>query len=62
MKKNIKYQILATYAGKNYSGEVTIGNGTASITVSEGLTGSFPVDPVSGEVNATLIYPLNNCN
>jgi hypothetical protein len=61
MKKNTKYQITATYDGKNYSGEVTINNSTAMIVSSVGLTGSFPIDPASGEVNAKLIYPLNNC-
>lgn len=61
MKKNVKYTITATYDGTNYSGEVTISNGTATIVSSVGLTGSFPVNPTSGEVDATLVYPLNSC-
>ena len=61
MKKNVKYTITTTYDGTNYSGEVTISNGTATIVSSVGLTGSFPVNPTSGEVDATLVYPLNSC-
>ena len=61
MKKNEKYQITATYDGTNYSGEITLNNGTATIVSQAGLTGSFPVNPTTGEIDATLVYPLNSC-
>lgn len=61
MKKGVKYTLTATYNGINFSGEVTINGDKATIVSSTGLNGSFPIDIKTGEVNATIIYPLNNC-
>lgn len=61
MKKGVKYTLTATYNGIDFSGEVTINGDSATIISSTGLNGSFPIDATTGEVNAIIIYPLNNC-
>ena len=61
MKKGVKYTLTATYNGIDFAGEVTINGDKATIVSSTGLNGSFPIDVKTGEVNATIIYPLNNC-
>lgn len=61
MKKGVKYTLTATYNGIDFAGEVTINGDSATIISSTGLNGSFPIDVKTGEVNATIIYPLNNC-
>ena len=61
MKKNVKYQLTASYNGKNYTGEITINNDNATITSSVGLAGSFPLNKINGEIDAKITYPLTSC-